>query len=210
MKEDRKIIIPAAGFGTRVGSPMSKELLSYENERPLILNSVELAKELNCRAHVITRIEKSNLIEYLKQFNHVDIQIISPSKEWPDTILQSSSYWASKNLLILPDTIFSPKNITQQIFETLESFDICPAGFNPESKKTWGVYNKMSSHYELCEKPQNSLNQHFLAWGLLGFKKEIGIKLFKLILESAFDHEFKKTHFSFKSLELKTFRDLTR
>ena len=93
MSLETKIIIPAAGFGTRVGSPEAKEMLILQDQQPLIDFAIQLAKENQAVAHVITRKEKKSLIAHLQNQTAVNIQLIEPSKEWPDTILKSKDFW---------------------------------------------------------------------------------------------------------------------
>lgn len=208
-KGEIKIIIPAAGFGTRVGSPLSKELILHENE-PMIDHAIRIAKSLHARALIITRKEKTNLIEHLKQFDHVDVQIIEPSKEWPHTILQSEPHWAENNLLILPDTRWSPEYVYLKMLESLNHHKLSVGYFSPEALNTWGCFKLHSYYYTLCEKPQDQLELDYKAWGLLAFHKDIGNELFNLILESTFDHQIKPTHFTYEAFELLNFVDLTR
>lgn len=210
MKVETKIIIPAAGYGTRVGSPESKEMLIIENNQPLIDFSLQLASITNARSHVITRVEKKSLINYLTPQSNVDIQLISPSREWPDTILKSKAHWGDYNLLILPDTRFEPMTIVLDLIEGLKHFDVTVGCFNPSNLSTWGAFNLTHSTYQLIEKPRDINIENFKAWGILGFRKEIGEELFKLLLESTIDHQIKTTSFSFKAYDLNSFIDLTR
>lgn len=208
MKVETKIIIPAAGFGTRVGSPEAKELIGHQG-KPLILKAIEIGQKLGIPCHVITREEKRSLIEFLSQYSHVSTQVIKPSKEWPDTILQSKAFWADRNILILPDTTWSPENIEVKILDALNNYDIAIGAFQTDNFKTWGVFNSKSNTYSLVEKPQIN-NPHYLAWGLLAFRKEVGESLFEKILESTFDHQEKNTAFTFQFFKLDQFTDLTR
>ena len=210
MNLETKIIIPAAGFGTRMGHVSSKEILPLYKNEPIINFAVGVALKFKMRAHVITRPEKVELIHYLKQFNHVDIQLIEPSKEWPDTILQSREFWAPKNILLLPDTYWGPETIIDTIFDSLIHYQIAVGFFSPSDLKTWGIFNKDAKNYTLCEKPNFTLNPNCFAWGLLGFRREVGEELFKKILESTFDHEWKQTNFTFDAHPIEYFMDPTR
>lgn len=210
MNQKTKIIIPAAGYGTRVNSPESKELLiSPVNNKPLIQFALDIASSYEFDVHVITRIEKKGLIAYLNNYSSVKTQIIEPSKEWPDTILKSYEFWNEKNILILPDTFFKPINAIKAIDQTLDRVPIAVGAFQRDNYKTFGVFDSSQYQYSLCEKPI-STNSKTLAWGILGFKKEIGHELFKALLESTFDHEWKNTGLNYERLMLEEFSDLTR
>ncbi len=205
-----KIIIPAAGFGTRVGSPEAKEMLTLSGTQPLIDFSLEIAKLNRATAHVITRKEKKSLISYLQHKDNVSLQIIEPSKEWPDTILQSKPFWEDFNLLILPDTRFAPLQRTTELLQGLKNYDLTVGYFNPNALETWGAFDNQSATYKLIEKPKMLDTKYLRAWGIIGFRKNIGEELFKLILESTIDHQFKTTTFSYQAIQLEYFEDLTR
>ncbi len=91
------ILIPAAGYGTRMGSPPAKEILhAPDTQSPLIERALSLTKKLGCRAHVITRKEKTSLIEYVIDYsnhNHLEttIQIVNPTREWPEAEVRARS-----------------------------------------------------------------------------------------------------------------------
>jgi len=210
MNQKTKIIIPAAGYGTRVNSPESKELLiSPINGKPLIQFALDIANDNYFDVHVITRKEKKGLIAYLNNYSNVKTQIIEPSKEWPDTILKSIEFWNEKNILILPDTFFKPVNVIKAIDQSLDRASVAVGAFCADDYKTFGVFDSGASLYSLCEKP-NSTNSNTMAWGILGFKKEIGLELFNALLESTFDHEWKTTGLNYERFMLEEFSDLTR
>lgn len=217
---DPLLILPAAGFGTRSGLDFSKELKELGQGETLISFHLRQALERKWPVHVITRQEKQDLITYLQKFSdkyHLEIfiQVIEPSREWPDTILQSSPYWRENNILCLPDTIFEPVTIIDELLKKLnQEAELAVAGFMPSSEiSSWGYVSlDRSGEIDLCEKP-NGLDfkqRNLKAWGLLGFQKNIGQDLFSAQLQSTFDHQWKtiKGHGCF--LDLKLFADRTR
>ncbi len=205
-----KIIIPAAGYGTRIGSPEAKEMLTLSGTQPLIDFSLNIAKLNQATAHVITRKEKKSLISYLENKENVSLQTIEPSKEWPDTILQSKPFWEDYNLLILPDTRFAPLDRTTELLQALENYEMSVGYFNPDALNTWGAFDSQSTTYKLIEKPNIIDTKNLYAWGIIGFRKNVGEELFRLILESTLDHQFKTTSFSYQAIQLDYFEDLTR
>ncbi len=211
----RRILIPASGFGTRVGSPPAKELLpDPENGKPLIKFSLDIAETVDAQAVVITRKNKLILIDALRHYANVEICLIDSSKEWPDTLLQSEPYWGENNVVLLPDTRFSPLNTVEQIFSNLESGKkIVFATFAVNDFSTWGVVARNKSSWHICEKPSNRecLSVETLqAWGIFGFKREFGKELLNAMLQSGFDHRMKPIDSSVDLLHLETFQDLTR
>lgn len=208
-KTRTKLIIPAAGYGRRVGSPEAKELLpSIVDGVPLIDFSLTLAKEFNFHAHVITRTEKKSLIEFLEEKN-IESQIVSPTAEWPATILASQSYWHEKNIVVLPDTRFNPKKILEVIDLELETNDVVFACFKAEDYSTWGTIRSISvGSFEVWEKP--SENNRRQAWGIFGFRKTVGERLLNVFLKSTLEKKPIQLDLKYKVLDLETFVDLTR
>lgn len=212
MKEKTKIIIPAAGFGTRVGSPLAKELIPHpKTGLPLIQNAINQALKLDGQIHVITRAEKKPLIDYLSPIPNCQIQVIEPSKEWPDSILKSEPFWNERNILILPDTQWSPEHSILEINQLLEHSPIAAGIFNVKNPSSWGIIDTKSPTYKLCEKIQlHQANEEYWAWGILGFKKEIGIPLFEAILQSTFEHQWIDLKLPYSTHKMDSFEDLTR
>ncbi len=210
MNQKTKIIIPAAGYGTRVNSPESKELLASPiNGLPLIQYALDIAKENDFEVHVITRSEKKGLISYLTNYSFVATQIIEPSKEWPDTILKSNEFWNEKNILILPDTHFKPLSVIKYINQSLNQVQVAVGAFTSDSYQTYGVFDSNLKEYTICEKPR-TITSGTLAWGILGFKKEIGLNLFQALLKSTFEHEWINLNLTYDKFMLEEFSDLTR
>lgn len=224
-----QLIVPAAGYGIRVGRPLAKEMLPHpKTGNPLIVTSLEVAKNFNYSYHLITREEKTNLIAFVKAYceKHsipLTIQEISPKGEWPQTVLSSSDFWHEKNILILPDSEFSPLNSVLRIEDSLNSNEIVLATFKVDDPKNWGcVRNISEATFEICEKPQEpsldsiqiniskSEEEQFLAWGLIGFKNEIGKELFQNLEDSNKSHLWKRLNFKCKKVTLDLYIDLTR
>lgn len=210
MKDNIKIIIPAAGYGTRVNSPLSKEMLNIDGTGPLINYALKIADENKADSIVITRSEKTNLVEHLTSFSSVKTLLCNQTLEWPETVLYSKDEWGDKNVLLLPDTRFSPVNIIPTLISDLDRYSLSIGAFDVSSNQnTWGGFDFTSPSYTLIEKPNTDFF-NFKAWGIIAFKKEIGEELFTKILDSTFDHAWKKTNFNYISHDLNFFKDLTR
>jgi dTDP-glucose pyrophosphorylase len=207
------VIIPAAGFGIRVGSPPAKELLPGLDGSPLIAFGLEQARRRHWPVHVITRPEKTELIQYLEDYSasfglSLFIQRISPQREWPDTILQSRQFWREKNILCLPDTVFEPVEIWDSLVQS--QANVSAAVFRPEDLSVWGTLRPHADRLlEICDKPSNSRAAD-LAWGILSWKKESGLELFNQISQSSRDQQWKSLNSIYEIFELKSFQDLTR
>lgn len=209
MNTRAKLIIPAAGYGRRVGSPEAKELLpSAVDGVPLIGFCLGLAKELDFGVHVITREDKKSLIDFLRA-REIEAQIIGPTAEWPATILASQNYWNEKNIVILPDTRFAPKNILENINLELDTSDVVFATFKTENCSTWGTVRSVSPEsFEIWEKPFE--NNHRQAWGIFGFRKAVGQRLLDVFLNSTLEKRPIQLDLKYKVLDLESFVDLTR
>ncbi|MCB0349134.1 MAG: 2-C-methyl-D-erythritol 4-phosphate cytidylyltransferase [Bdellovibrionales bacterium] len=207
-----KLLIPAAGFGKRLGGKGAKELLCLKDEDlPILEHTLQLAKAYNFKSVVITRENKTDLNTYLdlkkREYDFEVCKIVS-SIEWPDTLLQSEKYWGSKNIVILPDTRFMPLTILKQLSEGLNTFSIVFATFFQKDLSTWGSVRQESDQFYIAEKP-SSFKEDDLAWGLFGFRKDIGLSLLQTILESKNQFSMLPSkHIQFYPLEY--FEDKTR
>jgi hypothetical protein len=210
------VVIPAAGFGTRMGLPIAKEMLVNPVTGLKFVNlSLQQAKKLGAKVILITRKEKKELIDHVSAFceeQHLLLEIlqIEPTSEWPETVLMSQHCWTEKNLLVLPDTDWKPADFLQEMIQEWEQHpsDVIYGVFE-SNKNTWG-YVKAAEGLWLCEKPAHALGEGFMAWGFIGFKKEIGSKLFREHLTSTFDHQVKFLKISAQVKKMAAFFDRTR
>lgn len=218
-----KVLIPAAGLGTRVGSPESKEMLFRPDGVRFIDHTIALANKINADIHVITREGKNNLIQYL-QSQKISYQLVGTTKDWPETLLLSEPYWNEDNLVLLPDTDFKPISILQDLKNSLiQGHDLVAARFSETDYSNWGVMSGDGSDWWGCEKPpaetidflmkNNFLNQDLMpvrAWGIFGFKKNKGVEILQTLLESTLDHKWKNLKLKHQFFDLDYFHDLTR
>lgn len=215
MSHSPLVLIPCAGRGTRVGQPQAKEMLiENETQQPLIFASLDLCLKYQWPAHIITRVEKTNLIDYARNFAQqnqltISIQTISDSKEWPDTLLQSEKFWCSQNLVLLPDTRWQPEDITKILIDTLQTHDFGYATFQPSDFQKWGFVKIHNESCEIYEKP-SALPDDFKAWGLFSFRKNFGRKLLQAHLDSQIQKCSQKISGKGIAFNLESFKDLTR
>lgn len=203
-----RIIIPAAGFGKRVGSPPAKELFPHpQTGKPLIEEALLKAKTVGAPL-VITRSDKTALIDYLVEQN-VEHQLIDATREWSNTVLASEPYWLENNLLLLPDTDFTPLSILPNLIEGLKNHPVTLGVFPVQDASSWGMIKGDEKKLMIADKPRMGFS-HIQAWGLIGFKKDVGVKLFSALAESNVDGSWKKTDLDFKTYKLANFVDLTR
>lgn len=209
------MIVPCAGFGTRVGSPPAKELLiNPQTHSPLIEHCLQVAEQNEWRSVLITRPEKKVLMDYVaireakKSFQSQWV-LVQKTAEWPESILKSADYWEEKNILILPDTTWSPAGIEKKLISALDHCDVAFGVFTSAEQGTWGTVSINDNVLHLCEKPTIT-RPHFQAWGLIAFRKNIGKILFSEILESTMDHQVKSLQLKAQTILMDSFSDLTR
>lgn len=235
-----KIIIPAAGYGTRMGSVSAKELFPHPRSGiPFLLEAIQKHQALRAPFHIISRKDKVELNEFILALQKastlhresilrqdfspskdsidvpIELQCIEPSKEWPDTILQSKPFWAEWNLLVLPDADYGPL-VTLKQFEEFQNLNPPHSAlfftFHVEDSSTWGMVRCATDFFEVVEKPQfnSNLNVKDNAWGLILFNRKIGEELFSALLESNVDHLWKRIEGKAYEISLDYFEDLTR
>lgn len=162
------VIIPAAGWGTRVGSPPAKELLSHPiyPHRNFIEQALHVCDQAELDALFISRADKSALNDWLlKNIPANNYLIIEQTTEWTDSLLQSQPLWRSKNILLLPDTQWRPLNAMDQLIQSLDNHQVGILLHQVTDPTQWG----MVSLDFMIEKPQSLEVQYLGAWGIVGF-----------------------------------------
>jgi len=171
-------IIPCCGFGKRMGMTenQSKEMLLDSNNKYLIEYCIKACEDNNIEPLFLVRKEKEDLIHYLT-VNDLKMVIMEPGKEWAETVYNSSEHWQENNILILPDTRWEPQSALKQIKQHLEfGSDVVFAIHKVEDVSKWGEVDIVAYN----EKPEVMEDyKDGMAWGLIGFKQECGIKLFQ-------------------------------
>jgi len=179
MTEQTLCILPCAGFGTRMKmSPnKSKEMLiDPKTGKYLIDYSLDLCTKYDLKPLIITRPEKTDLIDYVTKLPNVDLLFTDGEGEWPGTVLKSESRWHENNILMLPDTRFEPDDLIDFIKHKLSIDTKLVFGVHEvEIQIPWGIIEEdKSGSIFSCEKPITKYN----AWGVIGFKKDAGNNLF--------------------------------
>lgn len=174
-----KCIIPCSGFGTRMkmSKNKSKEMLpdNIFGYKHLIDYPLYICKLFNLEPLIIVRKAKKDLINYLKK-NKVRYIFYEPKKgeEWWKTVLSSKNNWDQENLLLLPDTRFTPYSIIEDMKKGLElGNNAVFAVHKVNDPQNWGIIK----NYCLLEKPKD-LKDPEMAWGLIAFNKFEGEAIF--------------------------------
>lgn len=205
---DKRVIIPAAGLGTRMGSPAAKELLPHPYyPMSFMEKALERVEKAGATPLVISRIDKSVLNSWLEEREVPHIQI-EKTPEWVQSVWASRHYWGKKNLLLLPDTEFSPEKIMQDIFSDLETTELSLGVFSVENLSLWGGIKQEGERVFIAEKL--SKIQAGLAWGLIGFQGDSGERFWQSYLSAQKTHEWTEVSLSLSLHHLEKFEDLTR
>ena len=198
-----RAIMPCCGYGTRMNMQPteSKELLLDETGKPIMEYCLTICKDNDLLPLVVTRPDKKDLIEYCR-VNDVETLIIEPKGEWADTVLASNGLWHDDNILLLPDTRFEPISSIQLILANLEAnAKTVWALHSVKDGSNWGIldYNDLT----IKEKPKGI--DRAIAWGIIGWKKDEGMKLFT-------DMSEKKQYVLDQAswVHLDSFKDITR
>ena len=201
-----KALIPCAGYGTRMRMQPheAKELLPDEEGNPTIEWSLNICKKYDIEPVIITRSEKLEFIEYLKN-NNINY-IIGGGESTGESILNAKEQWGDYNIVILPDTRFEyPKTLFHDMLKGMKLGNDCTfALFNVEDHHNWGIVCDNTFY----EKPKRIFTQedNALAWGLFGFKKSYGETL--LTNYNTTSEPLKLTNPGYYFIE--NFRDISR
>lgn len=202
-------IIPAAGLGTRMGSPpQGKEMLIDPITKERVIDwSIKLALENKLLPIIAVSSKKLELRHYIRtkypmayvvQVNHVN--------EWPDTVLAVSEYWhAACNVLILPDTRFNPTALSSLLTQSTE---ISYAVHTIDVPAKYGIVRALNNCIVTAEKPGSGA-AGTLAWGLIKWTTwDSGQKIFDTYRTKG--KWIKLLTDSVSLVRLEWFRDITR
>jgi dTDP-glucose pyrophosphorylase len=197
------MLIPAAGFGERAGRPLAKEMLLVDS-LPMIEWCLSLAEKFSFDPLVVTRKEKTNLLAYLEE-RKIKYFLAGQTPEWQQTVLAAKHLWREKNLLVLPDTRFSPLQIVKEVVADLsQKTPLVFAVHQVANAGDWGVIDIHSASVRICEKPR--AQEGAFAWGLIAFHQEAGEKLFLSLRHN----QWLELPYPLKTKKLDDFFDLTR
>jgi len=206
-------IIPAAGLGTRVGSPPAKELMPHPYFAGSFLEAIlDRCRRFNLHPLVISREDKHALNQVLeKKYQRGELSYITipATREWTFTVAEASPYFGQRNILLLPDAVFEPEEMIETMLNDLQQIELSLATFTVEQPKLWGCVRARHSKLELCEKPQLTTDQA-LAWGVLAFHANSGRQLFDSYKQTSISHDWIEFSGTYRMHQLDSFTDLQR
>lgn len=208
-----KVLLPAAGFGTRVNADYvnGKELLTDPNTGlPLIQWSIEMARIAKADPLVISRRTKVGLNAEMERQGIPCLKVEeSALKEWPDTIILSEQHWERKNLMLLPDTRFpDAQDYIRLVERFLKHSDVVfltiPLAEQDASK--FAIYDYMTDW--ICEKPSEGVESRAQIICAIGFNNAVGRKLFEGLSKRGEWFSIPKATIS--HIQIPWFKDITR
>ena len=213
-------IIPAAGKGTRMGSPVEGKELMIDpiSGRPLIDYAILAAEDVGA-TRIVVAIEqgtKPQLQEYIRAtFPQVYIHLGKQEGEWPSTVLQTIDHWDDHdNVLILPDTRYNVQELHHLVTKHADTSDHITYALLPgnvmEPEKYGVVYLHEVSDQPLWteEKPQDVNWPNIAAWGLIAFNKQRGQELMEAYTVRG--RTYPLSTLSVGTMYLSWFKDITR
>lgn len=215
-------IIPAAGKGTRVGTPADgKELmLDPMTGRPLIDFAILAAMDAGADKIIVAIEDGTKPLlrsHIMNTFPEVIVQSTKPEGEWPSTVLQTAEHWDLRdNILILPDTRFNAEELTNLVGVHSRTtaditFGLQPGPvMEPDKFGIVGLHEYSSEPEFTVEKPSYGYVAwpNIAAWGLLAFDKEHGEQLFQTYIYR--DKELSLKDMNVNRVTLSWFKDITR
>jgi choline kinase len=216
------LLVPAAGFGERMGFPPAKELLIRPGtNKPFIDWPLELAIERNWRVVIISRQDKLSLNQYIENYinNYIlahegvsPIQLlkISSSTDWYDSVMQSESYWSNYNIVFLPDVYINPITILDYLSGGLVDNELVVARHSVIDPQNWGHIYDFNKKIYFIEKPKVELVPSSVAWGLFGFQKKSGMAVLTALWKSQIEQKIQVLEKTCTFFSLEAFYDLTR
>jgi len=181
-----KVILPAAGKGTRLNLPYPKEILRLDNDNALIDNCFNFFRDYgrkDVEFVVVINENKLELVNYLAKYKekyNISFVFQNPNeKEYTGAIKSASHLFGEHNLVMLPDTLMKLKP-NEDLF-TLVQNSLLETGFtflykkenDQDILKTKGsIYvNPEGNIIEYEDKPQEKLDNYNAFWCAFAFRK---------------------------------------
>jgi NDP-sugar pyrophosphorylase family protein len=183
-----KVILPAAGKGTRLNLPYPKEILRLNNDEALIDHSFNFFRDYgrkDVEFVVIINEDKPELLSYLAKYKdryNISFVYQNPNeREYTGAIKSASHLFGEHNLVLLPDTIMRLATGTD-LYE-LVSNSLTETGFTFLYKKeldenvlrTKGALyvNDKGIITEYEDKPDSNLKKYNAFWCSFAFRKRV-------------------------------------
>tara|TARA_A100001391_G_scaffold36985_1_gene20304 strand:+ start:4437 stop:5174 length:738 start_codon:yes stop_codon:yes gene_type:complete len=181
-----KVILPAAGNGTRLNLPYPKEILRLNDHEALIDSSFNFFRDYgrkDVEFVVVINEDKTEIISYLSKYKdryNISFVYQNPNEyEYTGAIKSAKHVFGEHNIVLLPDTIMTLSPNTD-LFETVTN-SLTETGFtflykqenDPNVLKTKGsLYVNSENIVERYEdKPESGYENFNAYWCAFAFRK---------------------------------------
>jgi UTP-glucose-1-phosphate uridylyltransferase len=180
------VIIPAAGVGSRLRLPYSKEILRVSEDKSLIDFSFDFFKDYgrkDVEFVLVINENKLDVVKYLSKYKdrfNISFTFQNPNEqEYTGAIKSAKHLFGEHNVILLPDTLMK-LSLGVDLFKSIES-SLTETGFtffykketNHNMLKTKGALfineNNIIEMYE--DKPQERLERFNAYWCSFAFRK---------------------------------------
>jgi NDP-sugar pyrophosphorylase family protein len=224
-----KVILPAAGKGSRLNLPYPKEILRLNNDDGLIDYSFNFFRDYgrkDVEFIVVINEHKTDIVEYLAKYKdrfNISFTYQNPNEhEYTGAIKSAKHLFGEHNIVLLPDTIMKLQP-NQNLYDLVES-SLTETGFtflykkenNQKVLRTKGCIhvdeNSIVEKYE--DKPETNINQYNGFWCSFAFRKRAFDSCIAYMEKSTLKHkidynEIKQTPiYKSKAIEVQDYIDL--
>lgn len=183
-----KVILPAAGKGSRLNLPYPKEVMKLSHKNALIDYSIDLFADYgrkDVEFVVVINEHKTDLVKYLSKYKdryNFSFVFQNPNeKEYTGAIKSAAHLFGEHNLVLLPDTIMKLEPGVDLFELTIDC--LTETGFtflykqenNSEILKTKGALKVDENNRVLdySDKPEYNLEQYNAFWCAFGFRRRV-------------------------------------
>jgi dTDP-glucose pyrophosphorylase len=178
------VILPAAGSGSRLNLPFSKEIMRIDERMSLIDHAFSLFSECpQVKFVVIINENKLDIIQYLSKYktkHNIAFVFQNPNlSEYTGAIISAQNWLGENNIVLLPDsviTLFPNTNLMTALetgFTKSDFMFLYKSELNPTVLKTKGalhIHNNRVTRYQ--DKPEHESNFNAY-WCGFAFKREV-------------------------------------
>lgn len=217
------VILPAAGKGTRLGLPYSKELYKITEDRCLIDYTFDLFKNVTIDVQFVVVINenKTDIVKYLGKYNdYFPISFIyqdSNQPEYTGAIMSARNHFTNYNVVLLPDSILKFKNtfhwkdLSFYLKENQMAFFYVPETRQDMLRTKGALYVIDDIVTKYCDKPIHQDLAHFNAyWGGFAFTESASVMGLCWMKHSTMKHEIIELEpvKGAAAIEIESYRDL--
>ena len=167
-------LIPAAGKGSRLGLPFSKELYPIPFKSmyyPVILNNILALKSINITEIVIIiSPDKHDIMKYLGNGSSWDVTINYVIQEkavsLPDALSKGNNIILDKEVyFLMADTVIEPNNFLIEFYERINSdYEISLGCFYTDNPGKFATLEMVNGVVNFCEE-KNPESKSNIMWG---------------------------------------------